>query len=71
VQPELTEGGERHRVDTADIENVLADACAGWRHRQRCTDENGAQLADPHPTCLDAQHRLQLLRLGHPRPTKP
>jgi hypothetical protein len=43
----------------------LADACDGWRLRRRCVDAGGRQLRDPHPQCLEAQHRYVLALLEH------
>ncbi len=46
-------------------ERELADACAGWRRHQRCSDENDRQLPDPHPACLAAQHRYLVFLIDH------
>lgn len=49
--------------------SALADACEGWRSNRRCVDESGGRLAHPHPGCLQAQYRhdVILLDAGLPR----
>ncbi|HWM19604.1 MAG TPA: hypothetical protein VNO51_07940 [Ilumatobacteraceae bacterium] len=48
---------------------ALLAACEGWRARRRCTAPDGTRIAHPHPECLAAQYRHELILLenGVPR----
>jgi hypothetical protein len=48
---------------------ALLVACDGWRNWRRCTDPDGSRVAHPHPECLAAQYRYELILLenGIPR----
>ena len=48
---------------------ALLVACDGWRQWRRCTDPDGSRVAHPHPECLAAQYRYELILLenGIPR----
>jgi hypothetical protein len=48
---------------------ALVVACDGWRARRRCTAPDGTRVVHPHPECLAAQYRhdLILLENGVPR----
>lgn len=48
---------------------ALLVACDGWRQWRRCTDPDGLRVAHPHPECLAAQYRYELILLenGIPR----
>jgi hypothetical protein len=48
---------------------ALLVACNGWRARRRCTAPDGTRIAHPHPECLAAQYRHELILLenGVPR----
>jgi hypothetical protein len=48
---------------------ALLVACDGWRKWRRCTDPDGTRVAHPHPECLAAQYRYELILLenGIPR----
>jgi hypothetical protein len=48
---------------------ALLTACDGWRARRRCTAPDGTRVAHPHPECLAAQYRHELILLenGVPR----
>jgi hypothetical protein len=48
---------------------ALLVACDGWRVRRRCTAADGSRIAHPHPECLAAQYRHELILLenGIPR----
>ena len=54
----------RERARTA-----LLAACEGWRAWRRCTGPDGSRVAHPHPECLAAQYRYELILLenGVPR----
>jgi len=54
----------RERARTA-----LLAACEGWREWRRCTAPDGSRVAHPHPECLAAQYRYELILLenGIPR----
>jgi hypothetical protein len=69
-QPDTTgEVGEVGEVDAptaAIIERARAAllvACEGWRERGRCTAPDGSRIAHPHPGCLAAQYRHELILL--------
>jgi hypothetical protein len=42
---------------------ALLVACEGWRERGRCTAPDGSRIAHPHPGCLAAQYRHELILL--------
>ena len=42
---------------------ALLVACEGWRERGRCTAPDGTRVAHPHPGCLAAQYRYELILL--------
>jgi len=42
---------------------ALLVACDGWRERGRCTAPDGSRIAHPHPGCLAAQYRHELILL--------
>lgn len=44
---------------------ALTDACHGWQRNRRCTDRAGVRILHPHPYCLDAQYRHDLILLEH------
>jgi hypothetical protein len=44
-------------------EAALLGACEGWRERGRCTAADGSRIAHPHPRCLAAQYRHELILL--------
>ena len=48
---------------------ALLVACDGWRARRRCTAPDGTRVVHPHPECLAAQYRHELILLenGVPR----
>jgi hypothetical protein len=48
---------------------ALQVACQGWREWRRCTAPDGTRVAHPHPECLAAQYRYELILLenGIPR----
>ena len=48
---------------------ALEDACDGWLAGRRCTGADGSRLPHPHPTCLQAQYRHDVILLegGLPR----
>ena len=43
--------------------NALLVACDGWRERRRCTAPDGTRVRNPHPECLAAQYRHEVIRL--------
>ena len=53
----------------ARAEQALLVACEGWRAWRRCTAPDGTRVAHPHPECLAAQYRYELILLenGIPR----
>ncbi len=61
-------------VDTDDLDTptaairarareALLVACDGWRTRRRCTAPDGTRIVHPHPECLAAQYRHELILL--------
>lgn len=50
---------------TAEADAALQAACPGWRRDHRCVDENGHQLANPHPECLAAEQRYRVILIEH------
>jgi hypothetical protein len=58
--PDVRSGDlESLRLDACSLAErvtALVDACVGWTRSQRCTDELGNRLADPHPRCLRAAY---------------
>ena len=65
--------GEEVDAPTAAIRErartALLAACEGWRQWRRCTAPDGSRVAHPHPECLAAQYRYELILLenGIPR----
>ncbi len=53
----------------ARAREALLVACDGWRARRRCTAPDGTRVVHPHPECLAAQYRHELILLenGIPR----
>jgi hypothetical protein len=52
--------GARERAREA-----LLVACDGWRERRRCTAPDGTRIRNPHPECLAAQYRHEVILLEH------
>jgi hypothetical protein len=42
---------------------ALLVACDGWRERGRCTAPDGTRVRNPHPECLAAQYRHEVILL--------
>jgi hypothetical protein len=42
---------------------ALLEACHGWRERRRCTAPDGTRVRNPHPECLAAQYRHEVILL--------
>jgi hypothetical protein len=49
----------------AAADDALVDACPGWRERRRCIGADGQRLFHPHPPCLQAQYRHDLILIEH------
>jgi hypothetical protein len=42
---------------------ALLVACDGWRERRRCSAPDGTRIRNPHPECLAAQYRHEVILL--------
>ena len=60
------DGGEVDREAARQLARIaLLDACEGWRQLRRCTAPDGTRLPHPHPECLVAQYRHEVILLEH------